>query len=91
MTDRITTTKNGTTIYEGSGIEAFRLIAIASGLELYAKTKMKPNRDWTPTAMLRNASMATGKSYRRGAYCEAAADIRKVVNEMRKNIEFVSK
>lgn len=91
MTDRITTTANGTTIFEGSGVEAFRLLAIASGLELYAKTKIKPNRAWTPTAMLRNASMATGKPYRRGAYYEAAADIRKVVDEMRSKIDFVSR
>lgn len=42
MTDRITTSAGDSTIYEGAGIEAFRLLVIAQGLELYAKTRMLP-------------------------------------------------
>lgn len=87
MTDRITTSAGGT-IYEGAGIEAFRLLVIAQGLELYAKTRMLPNRAYTPTAMLQNATVATGKRYKRGQYVEAAADLRIVVEGLRSKIEF---
>jgi hypothetical protein len=90
MTDRITTNASGSTIFVGTGIEAFRLLVIAQGLELYAKTRMLPNRAYTPTAMLRNATAATGKRYKRGQYVEAAADLRKVVEDLRSKIEFVS-
>ena len=89
MTDRITTTSSGATIFEGSGIEMYRLTVIASALDLYAKTGIKANTAYTPTAMLRNATMATGVKYRRGQYREAAADLRRVVEDMRSKVEIV--
>lgn len=89
MTDRITTTRSGATVFEGSGIEMYRLTVIASALDLYAKTGMKANKAYTPTAMLRNATMATGVEYRRGQYREAAADLRKLVAQMRSRVEIV--
>lgn len=70
-------------------LEVFRLLVIAQALELYAKTGIKANTAYTPTAMLRNATMATGKCYKRGQYYEAAADIRQVVDSLRSKIEFV--
>jgi len=59
----------------------FQALAIRHGLRLYAKTGMKPNRDWTPTAMLRVASQITGKKYKRGDYLRAADDIKAVLDE----------
>jgi hypothetical protein len=91
MNDRITTGAAGTMVFEGSGIEVFRLLVIAQALELYAKTGIKANTAYTPTAMLRNATMATGKRYKRGQYYEAAADLRQVVDSLRSKIEFVEK
>jgi hypothetical protein len=91
MVDRITTGASGGTLFEGSGIEVFRLLVIAQTLELYAKTGIKANTADTPSNMLRNATEATGKRYKRGEYFEAAADLRKVVNELRAKIEFVTK
>jgi hypothetical protein len=41
--------------------------------------------------MLKNATMATGKRYKRGQYYEAAADLRQVVKNLRSKIEFVEK
>lgn len=90
MADRITTRASGATVFEGSGIEAYRLLVIASALELYGKTGIKANTAYTPTAMFRNATAATGKRYKRGQYFEAAADLRKVVENMRSRIEFVN-
>ena len=43
-----------------SGVDTFRAIALRSGLSLYAKTGMKPNRAWTPTKMLKVAGTITG-------------------------------
>ena len=57
------------------GVETYRAIVLKTGLKLYAKTGMKPNRAWTPTAMLKAASSITGKSYKRGHYHEAANDL----------------
>jgi hypothetical protein len=90
MVDKITKSASGGMVFEGSGIEVFRLLAIAQALDLYGRTGIKANTAYTPTAMLRNATEATGKRYKRGAYFEAAADLRKVVNDLRAKIEFVT-
>ena len=55
--------------------EAFRAIAIAQALKLYAKTGMKVNRAYTPTRMLAVASSMTGKTYKRGQYAQAGEDL----------------
>lgn len=89
MTDRITTTSSGATIFTGSGIEMYRLTVIASALDLYAKTGIKANTSYTPTNMLRAATEATGVKYRRGQYREAAVDLRKLVEDMRSKVEIV--
>lgn len=54
------------------GVGAFVATALASGLRLYAKTGMRPNRAWTPTAMLRKAESLTGQKFKRGEYIKAA-------------------
>ena len=63
-------------VFSGTaGVNTFIAISLKSGLRLYAKTGIKPNSAWTPTAMLRKASEITGKAYKRGQYVEAAADL----------------
>lgn len=57
--------------------KTYQALAIASALRIYARTKMKVNRDYTPTAMLRNASYITGTIYKRGQYLIAADDLEK--------------
>jgi hypothetical protein len=65
-----------TAVFSGpAGVATYRAIALKHGLKLYAKTGMRPNRAWTPTAMLRAASEITGLNYRRGQYETAAADL----------------
>ena len=65
-----------TMVFEGpNGVATYRAIAIKSGLKLYADTGMKPNRAWTPTAMLATAGNITGKTYKRGQFREAIADL----------------
>lgn len=56
-----------------TGVKVYTLTVLASGLRLYARTGMKPNRAWTPTAMIAKANELTGHVYRRGQYEAAAA------------------
>lgn len=63
-------------VFEGpKGVATYRAIVLKHALKLYAKTGMKPNRAYTPTAMLRAAGQITGKVYRRGQYDLAIADL----------------
>lgn len=70
--------KNGH-VFVGSDVNIYVLATLASGLRLYAKTGMKPNRNWTPTNMLKAASQHTGKTYKRGQYEQAATDLSALV------------
>ena len=63
-------TKNGTS-FTGSDVDVFRACALASALKLYADTKMRVNRAYTPTRMLQAATAITGVPFRRGQYREA--------------------
>lgn len=71
---RITYDKNGDArSFTGrEAVDVFAMAVIASGLRLYAKTRMQPNRAYTPTAMLRAAERHTGRKFKRGQYLEAA-------------------
>ena len=61
--------------FTGDGVDLFRAATIKSGLGLYRKTGMKPNRAWTPTAMLAAAGQITGKRYKRGQFQQAEDDL----------------
>lgn len=65
----------GTSLVGPDAVALFRAVTIASGLRLYAKTGIKPNRSWTPTAMLAAATGITGKPYKRGQFLIAADDV----------------
>lgn len=72
------------TAYVGKdAVSLFRARVIASALRLYAKTKIKANRAYTPKNMLAAATDITGKSYKRGQFEQAAADIDKWAAEMK--------
>lgn len=50
----------------------YQAVVIASGLRLYAKTGMKPNRAYTPSAMMRVAENILGRKFRAREYLVAA-------------------
>lgn len=56
-----------------TNVPLYVAIAVKHGLKLYMATGMKPNRAWTPTAMLRKASEITGQEFKRGQYAQAVA------------------
>ncbi len=75
MTGTIEHHKSGGTSFTGHGVNIFQAVVLASGLRLYAKTGMKPNRMYTPTRMLQTATAITGKPYKRGQFEQAATDL----------------
>ena len=60
-----------TTVITGEGIRIYQALAIAKGLQLYVSLGVRPNRAWTPTAMLRTAGRITGHTYKRREYRRA--------------------
>jgi len=73
------------------GTKAFQAIAIGHALRFYAKTGMKMNRAYTPTAMLKVATSFTGKAYKRNkvGYVEAADDLQNWADEMKASLPIV--
>lgn len=70
------------TTFSGThGINVFQCLTIASGLTLYAKTKMKPNRAYTPSAMMKAASQITGKKFKSRDYLGAAAALKELAEK----------
>ena len=63
---------NARAFHGREAVEVFRAAAIASVLRLYARTGLKANRAYTPSAMLRVAGEITGRKFKRGQYHEAA-------------------
>lgn len=82
MSDYLERTNNGTS-FVGSDVEIFRAAAIASALDLYARTGIRVNRAYTPTAMLKAANQITGHVYKRGQYAAAAAGLREWANQQK--------
>lgn len=77
MTNSEIKTGIGGTVFAGpDAVKLYQATALASGLRLYAKTGMKPNRAWSPSNMLKAATGITGKPYKRGQYEQAANDLK---------------
>lgn len=57
------------------GVATYQAIAVKHAIRFYAKTGMKVNRAYTPTAMLALASKITGHPYKRGQFAQAVADL----------------
>lgn len=64
------------TVITGRDIPLFQCLVVASAMELYAKTKMLPNRAYTPTRMLDFAESVLKVRYKRTQMLEAAAHLR---------------
>jgi cell division protein FtsN len=74
--DRIEARDGKAIAYVGpKAVNVFRAKVVAGALRLYAATGIKANRMYTPKNMLAAASQMTGKTYKRGQYEQAAADL----------------
>jgi hypothetical protein len=78
----IKTGPGGTTFAGPDAVRLYQARAISAALRLYAKTGMKPNRAWTPSAMLKAATDITGNAYKRGQYLTAADDVKQWADTM---------
>jgi hypothetical protein len=63
------------------GVSTFQAIALKSGLSLFAKTGMRPNRMWTPSKMMALASHITGKTFKARDYNGAVAALAAWIDE----------
>lgn len=57
-------------------VDRYRAIVLATGLDLYRKTGLRPNRAYTPKAMMTAAAEITGRKFKARAYQEAAEALR---------------
>lgn len=74
-----------TQVFTGRQISIYAATVLRQGLLLYAKTRQKPNTQWTPTNMLATATRYTGVKYRRGQYAKAAADLAIVIELLKES------
>lgn len=72
MKNEISTGPGGTMYAGPKAMDAFQAIVIASGLKMYAKTGMKPNRMYTPKNMMAMAMKMTGQKFKARDYVQAA-------------------
>lgn len=86
MTGTIEHHRGGTT-FIGEGVTVFAMIALAAGLELYARSGVIPNRNYTPMRMLAAAGSYTGRKFKRGEYVVAAQALRARANAVRATLE----
>lgn len=56
-----------------AGVSTFVAVTLKSGLKLFARTGMKPNRLWTSKAMMAKAAQITGKKFKARDYDGAIA------------------
>jgi hypothetical protein len=61
--------------------KTFQIVALKHGLKLYAKTKMLPNRLWTPKNMMATAEKLTGQKFKAQDYLGAAAALQEILDE----------
>jgi hypothetical protein len=59
--------------FEGEMVPVFVAVTLRSGIKLYAATGIKPNRMWTPKAMMAKATAITGKKFKARDYVAAQA------------------
>lgn len=60
-------------VASGTGVSLYVAVSLKHGIKLYAKTGMRPNRAWTPKAMMAKASEITGKKFKARDYAGAVA------------------
>lgn len=70
--------RGGTTLVGRDATMLFAAVTLRTALRLYARTRMKASRAYTPRAMLSSASTYTGKTYKRcdvATYEDAISDL----------------
>jgi len=75
------------TMFSGQvSVSVFQCLTIASGLDMYRKFKMMPNRNYTPKAMMDAASRITGQKFKARDYEGAAIALRALAEKTKNEI-----
>ena len=75
-----------TTFSGPRAVDVFAMLTLASGLRLYAKTGIKPNRAYTPKAMMRAAERHTGMVFKPRDYESAASALTEAAEALAGNL-----
>ena len=67
-------------------VSIYVAITLESGLKLWSKHKILPNRMWTPKAMMLKASAITGQKFKARDYEGAAMALRRWIEERKTNV-----
>lgn len=68
-------------------VNVFAMAALASGLRLYAKTKIRPNRMLTPKVMMLMAEQHLGRKFKARDYLGAATALSEKVQSEKARLE----
>lgn len=80
----------GGTLFAGrAAVDVFRLVTLKVACNSYAKHGLIMTRGLTATKLLKLASDATGKTYKRGQHAQAAADLDAAITAARAGVEVV--
>jgi len=75
------------TMFSGeTAVSVFQCKVIASGLTMYAKHKMIPNRNYTPKNMMAAAERITGQKFKARDYLGAAAALSALADKTAREI-----
>jgi len=67
-------------------VNVYAMTVLASGLRMYATTKMIPNRAYTPKAMMAAAERHLGRKFKARDYEGAAAALREAAQTLAANL-----
>jgi len=81
----------GITFSGGEAVSIYQAIVLKSAIGMYARTRMKVNRSYTPTNMLATAGRITGKTYKRGQFQEAIADLDQFIILQKEKVPVVNR
>lgn len=63
-------------------VNVYAMTVLASGLRMYAKTGMRPNRAYTPKAMMAAAERHTGRKFKARDYEGAAQALKEAADAL---------
>jgi hypothetical protein len=72
-----------TSTFTGTAIDLYQAAVIKSALKLYARTGMKANRAYTPSNMMRMATIITGQKFKARDYHGAVAGLENWIESKR--------
>ena len=89
MNNKIINSDGGIVFAGQKSTSIYQACVIRQGLRLYAATGMKHSSHVGPTKLMEIAARITGKTYKRGRYLEAAADLDEWIDAARRDVEIV--